>query len=115
MAACVAAAGSRDPRRRGRGRPDVNIMTVTGTGEVRVVPDVAVISLGWKRRHAQASQAIEQNNRLMTAVVQAIRAQNVPERNIQTSRLSVSREHEPVREGSAPTRSMWCATSSRCG
>lgn len=61
----------------GEERPDVNIMTVTGTGEVRVVPDVAVISLGVETRHAQASQAIEQNNRLMTAVVQAIRAQNV--------------------------------------
>jgi|LSQX01.1.fsa_nt_gb uncharacterized protein YggE len=86
----------------GEERPDVNIMTVTGTGEVRVVPDVAVISLGVETRHAQASQAIEQNNRLMTAVVQAIRAQNVPERNIQTSRLSVSREYEPVREGQRP-------------
>lgn len=83
-------------------RADTDSLTVTGSGEVRVVPDVALVSLGVETRSAHAGDAIRENNRLMSQVAQAIRRLEIPERNIQTSQLSVSREYEPAPEGQRP-------------
>ncbi len=92
---------------------DTNILSVSGTGEVRVVPNRAMVTLGVETRAARAAEAIQENNRIMTQVVQAIRNQNVPERNIQTATYNVSRqfEPEPTTDQRQPQRQVYVVTN----
>lgn len=72
-----------------------NLLTVSGSGEARITPDRALVSVGVETRHARAGEAIQENNRLMQAVIQAIRRLNIPERDIRTASYNVSRQYEP--------------------
>ncbi|MBI3947952.1 MAG: SIMPL domain-containing protein [Armatimonadetes bacterium] len=91
--------------------PNRNILTVSGTGEVRVVPNEAVVRLGVETRAPRAAEAIQENNRLMTQVVAAIRKADVPERNIQTATFNVSRQLEPEPENPRRTRAVYVVTN----
>ena len=76
-------------------RPDQDLLIVSGRGEARVTPNIAVVRLGVESRSARAAEAIQDADRRMTQVLQAIRAQNIPERNIQTVIYNVSRQYRP--------------------
>jgi uncharacterized protein YggE len=77
-------------------------LSLSSFGEARTAPDQASISLGVTTQAVTAAEAMAQNRTRMTAVVDAIRAQGVAERDIQTSGLSLSpqqvyRENQPPR------------------
>ncbi|HOJ20944.1 MAG TPA: SIMPL domain-containing protein, partial [Armatimonadota bacterium] len=76
-------------------RPDQDLLIVSGRGEARVTPNIAVVRLGVESRSARAAEAIQDADRRMNQVLQAIRAQNIPERNIQTVIYNVSRQYRP--------------------
>ncbi len=71
------------------GRALVPTVSATGNAEVRVRPDVAVVTLGVTTQAENLSDAITQNNRTMTAVVAAIKRAGLADRDIQTANLSV--------------------------
>lgn len=90
---CAAASA---PASAANDKNDTNILTVTGNGEVRVTPDLAVVTVGAETRAPRADDAIQENNRLMARIVTAIRALNIPDRDIQTATYNVSLQYEPV-------------------
>jgi len=72
-------------------------LTLSSFGEARTAPDQAAINMGVTTQAPTAAAALQQNNVRMQAVIAAIRAQGVAERDIQTSGLNVNPEYEEVR------------------
>lgn len=68
-------------------------LTLSSYGETRTAPDQATISLGVTTQAPTAATALAQNRIKMTAVISAIRAQGVAERDIQTSGLDLSPQY----------------------
>lgn len=68
-------------------------LTLSSYGETRAAPDQATISMGVTTQAPTAAAALAQNRGRMMAVIAAIRAQGVPERDIQTSGLDVSPQY----------------------
>ena len=75
---------------------------VTGTGTVAIVPDVALLTLGVEAMADSVAEARGEAAAALTAIVDALRARGIEERDIQTSYLNISPEYtyqEIVREG----------------
>ena len=70
------------------------LITVTGEGEVNVVPDLAVLSGGVSTTAKTAREASAANAKAMSAVMAALKAVGIEERDIQTARLSL----QPLRD-----------------
>lgn len=65
-------------------------ITVGGVGTTRVTPDVAFVTLGVQTRGQTAAEAQAANATTMTNVLNAIKAQGIPESAIQTRGLVLS-------------------------
>jgi uncharacterized protein YggE len=77
-------------------QPDkrAHLITVTGEGEVAVVPDLAIIGAGVTTTGKTARDASEANAKIMTAVMAALKNAGIAEQDVQTARLSL----HPVRD-----------------
>jgi uncharacterized protein YggE len=71
-----------------------HLITVTGEGEVAIVPDLAIIGAGVTTTGKTAREASESNAKMMTAVMAALKAAGIAEQDVQTARLSL----HPVRD-----------------
>lgn len=71
------------------GKP-VHTITVRATATVKAVPDVAVVSLGVRSESPDSAAAFAQNAKDMQAVLDAVRAAGIDEKDIQTTNLSLS-------------------------
>jgi len=71
-----------------------HLITVTGEGEVAIVPDLAIIGAGVTTIGKTAREASESNAKMMTAVMAALKAAGIAEGDVQTARLSL----HPVRD-----------------
>ena len=92
----VSAAGpAQEPPR--EGPPQI---TISGRGEVRVIPDLATVMVGVQTRAFTAAEATAENSRKQKAVIDAIRAKGVSEAQIGTSSFSVQPEtqYDPQRQ-----------------
>jgi uncharacterized protein YggE len=67
-------------------------IVVNGRGEVRVVPDVATVTIGVQTRANTAAEATAENSKKQLAVVNAIKAKGVAAAQISTSGFSVQPE-----------------------
>lgn len=85
-------------------RPQPPQIVVSATGEVRVSPDRATISIGVQSRAATAAAASAQNSQKQRAVIEAIKARGVPAEQITTSGFNVIPETRYDREGQAAPR-----------
>lgn len=85
-------------------RPQVPQIVVSATGEVRVAPDRAMISIGVQSRAATAAAASAQNSQKQRAVIEAIKARGVPAEQISTSSFNVIPETRYDREGQQAPR-----------
>lgn len=79
-------------------------IVVSATGEVRVTPDRATISIGVQSRATTAAAASAQNSQKQRAVIEAIKARGVPAEQISTSNFNVIPETRYDREGQAAPR-----------
>jgi uncharacterized protein len=82
-------------------------IVVTGTGEARARPNIAVISAGVVVQSETASAALAENTRAMEAVLRQLSTAGVAEEDVQTSQFSVMPLYErqpPERESTAPPR-----------
>lgn len=68
-------------------------LTLSSYGETRTAPDQATISMGVTVQAPTAAAALAQNRTRMNAVISAIRAQGIAERDIQTSGLDLSPQY----------------------
>lgn len=66
------------------------LITLSGTGEVRLAPDMAVITSGVATQAATAGAALDENSAAMAKVIAALKAEGIADRDIQTSGFSVS-------------------------
>lgn len=65
-------------------------LTVTGEGETRVAPDMAVVMLGVTTQAASAAEAMTQNSTQQQTVIDALKEQGIAAEDIQTSGLNLS-------------------------
>jgi uncharacterized protein len=97
IVAALAAAALIGPRQ-GISAPDgtlPRIITVSGLGEVKTKPDLAIINTGVTTEATTAQEALSKNTTAMTAVMNALKAAGIADDDIQTSNFSVSPQYPP--------------------
>lgn len=67
--------------------PSATLLSVTGIGESKAVPDIAAINVGVEIQATTAHEALAQNNERMDALIRTLRAAGIAERDIQTNGL----------------------------
>ncbi|WP_425989456.1 SIMPL domain-containing protein [Afipia sp. DC4300-2b1] len=77
-------------------------VSVTGEASITVPPDLAQIDSGVTTEAKTAREASEANNKAMGGVLQALKNAGIAEKDIQTSRLSLSPQSTPGRNPNAP-------------
>ncbi|MBX9823296.1 SIMPL domain-containing protein [Afipia birgiae] len=77
-------------------------VSVTGEASISVPPDLAQIDSGVTTEAKTAREASEANNKAMGGVLQALKNAGLAEKDIQTSRLSLSPQSAPNRNANAP-------------
>ena len=77
-------------------------VSVTGEASISVPPDLAQIDSGITTEAKTAREASEANNKAMGGVLQALKNAGLAEKDIQTSRLSLSPQSAPNRNANAP-------------
>lgn len=75
-----------------------HILTVTGEGEVRAVPDRAQLTAGVVTHAKTAAEALAQNSDAMARVMAALKKSGVPEKSIATSNFSIQPQYPPYRQ-----------------
>lgn len=68
-------------------------LNLSAFGETRIAPDIATITTGVVTTHGRAAEAMRLNRERMTAVVAALRAAGIAERDIQTSSLTLDAQY----------------------
>ena len=83
---------------------DRPLLSVNGSAEVRVEPDIATVRLGVVEEAATAREAQDGANRLAAGILGAIRGVGIPEDQVQTSRLTLTPiySRSRPRAGTAP-------------
>ena len=77
-------------------------LTVGGQGLSSAQPDLATISLGVSSRAATAAEAMTQNAEAQNKVIEALKAEGIEARDIQTSGLNLSPMLDYSKDGEAP-------------
>lgn len=73
--------------------PPPRIITMSGHGEARAVPDTAMLSAGVSAQAPTAAAALSANTARMQGVMAALKKLGVPEKDIQTSNFSISPQY----------------------
>jgi hypothetical protein len=77
-------------------------VSVTGEASISVPPDLAQIDSGVTTEAKTAREASEANNKAMGGVLSALKNAGLAEKDVQTSRLSLSPQSAPNRNANAP-------------
>ncbi len=75
------------------------LVTVTGEATVAVAPDTAIIRIGVSSQGKTAREASDANAQKMSAVLAAIKAGGIPDKDVQTSRLSLQPQYDTGKGG----------------
>lgn len=86
-------------------------LTVTGEGTVSVAPDEAQITAGIQVRAATAKGASAQGAEAMQRVIAALKAQDVPDKRIQTGFYSINPEYSQGQEERGPRKVGYITTN----
>jgi uncharacterized protein len=70
-------------------QPPMRTITVTGSGMVTLTPDLAYVYIGVQTLNASAATAMDENNVRAAALIEAIKAFGVDEKDIQTTNFSI--------------------------
>ncbi|WP_395687228.1 SIMPL domain-containing protein [Aestuariivirga sp.] len=73
-------------------------ISLTGHGEVRIVPDLAFVNTGVTSRGATAQDALSANSRSMAKVMAVLKQTGIAEKDIQTSNFSVQPRYDYVND-----------------
>ena len=71
-------------------------ISVTGTASVSVPPDLASVDAGVATDAKTAREASESNNAAMAKVLAALKAANIDDKDVRTSRLSLQPQYSPL-------------------
>jgi uncharacterized protein len=78
---------------------DAPVITLSVTGVARAKPDRAVLNAGVQTKAVSAADAMAQNAKQMQAVLAALKAKSVADKDIQTSRISLTQDYEYTSKG----------------
>jgi uncharacterized protein len=78
------------------GQPALHTITVTGTAAVTRIPDVARVSVGVGVTKTTVKAARESAGKSMTAIIAAIKALGIDEKDIKTSSIDLSPQYNNV-------------------
>lgn len=81
------------------GAPPQRTFSVSGHGEARGAPDIAMVSTGVRTQAATAKEALKANSAAMEQVFKAMKSLGIADKDMQTSNFSVQPIYEPYREG----------------
>lgn len=73
---------------------DPRLVTVSGEGKIVVTPDLAYIDIGVQTKNPDAAIAQQENAKLMTVVINAIKATGVKAEDIQTTGYSLYQTYD---------------------
>jgi uncharacterized protein len=73
-------------------------MSVTSTQTIKVLPDMAYVTLGVTSQGSSADAAQNANSKIANAVVAAIKAQGVTDENIQTSNINLYQDYTDAKK-----------------
>lgn len=79
-------------------------ISVSGSGEIKAVPDEAELSAGVVSEAVTANEAVAANRKAMNAVFAALKDQGIPDRSIQTSDFAVSPQYDQGKDNNGPQR-----------
>lgn len=82
------------------------VITVTGTGQVYVIPDVAYINVGVRSQGVTVTEAIAYNNDQAQAIKTTLISEGVADSDIQTSNFNVYQQSDYDYQGN-PTRTYY--------
>ncbi len=77
---------------------DRSRMSVTATETVKVLPDVAYVTLGVTTQGSSADAAQNANSKIANALVAAVKAQGVKEEDIQTSNINLYQDYTDTKK-----------------
>jgi uncharacterized protein YggE len=81
------------------GTPAQRLLTVSGQGEVKAVPDQAELSTGVATQGRDAASALSANARAMSAVLATLRRAGIPDKDIQTSNVAIAPQYADQKPG----------------
>jgi uncharacterized protein YggE len=64
-------------------------ITVIGQGQISVVPDMAIITMGVTTQGKTAADALDENSALMNGVIAALKGADIVDKDIQTTNLNL--------------------------
>jgi uncharacterized protein len=82
---------------------DLPSITVMGSGQISVRPDMAQINMGVTTQSATAQAALTANNAAMAALLKALAARGIAEKDILTSNFSIYPEYRQPGEPGFPS------------
>jgi uncharacterized protein len=75
-------------------------LSLSGHGEARLAPDMAVVTLGVASTAATAREALDANSKSMESIIATLTAAQIERRDVQTSNFSVSPRYDYGQGGS---------------
>lgn len=79
-------------------------ISVTGSGQAVLTPDIAHLTIGVRTEAASAQKAVQENNQQAQTVIDTLLALGVAEKDIRTTNFSISPRQQYDREGNPTTR-----------
>ncbi len=79
-------------------------ITIVGHGEARLVPDLAVITLGVMNSAATAREALDANNAAMNSVMAGLKSAGISPNDMQTSNFTISPRYDFGQDNRQPPR-----------
>lgn len=81
-------------------KPDAPMLTVNGTGEVRVAPDEATVRFGVTRQASTAQRVQEEVNQAANAILDAVLKLGIAKEQIQSGRITLNPVYSQPKPGS---------------
>jgi len=82
--------------------PEKRTISLTGTGTVKLAPDIVTISTGVESDAAVAKDALAKNTAAMTKVIEELKQSGIEAKDIQTTTFSVEPRYDNRDEDKAP-------------
>lgn len=81
------------------GQETIAKITVSGTSEIYVKPDLAVIDISVITQKKTVDEALSENAKSMNAVIDSVKNQGIEEKDIKTIAFNISPRYEYLKEG----------------
>jgi uncharacterized protein YggE len=98
----LAAAAHATPSLAQESKPMPRLMSLTGHGEVKAKPDMAVVNIGVMTHSPTAREALTQNTAAMEKIFASLGASGIADKDIQTSNFTVSPRYHYDQNGQPP-------------